>query len=205
VRRLAVLLLVVAILGGCSGGAPSKDSDGNPIASGSDWSAGKKSASRSAVPKDLLFSDDVIKAFGKDALDKYKRCGVPPTVKPGDIKNAPPGFDPNSGLPPPHNDFPLEVSMTPQKGDPGTKLTIKAMAVGQPNSLIVVIARFFDAKHHGMRAARTTDVAGRATFEGPIPKDVPRGVAYIYVSASTKQSKSALTSKKFIVTGPGCR
>lgn len=206
-RKIAVVLVLLSFLAGCGGKPQRKDSAGNVIAAGQDWSIGKKDARPKALPTPAgSFSPDAIKAFGRRAIERYYKCGVPPTLKPEQREGLPEGIDPNSGMPPPKNDFPLHVTITPTKGDPETPTRLTAVAPGQPGVRVVMVARFFDGDHHGMRAAKVGDLTGRAVFDGPVPKDAPKGLAYIYVSASIPNSKkSALKSVKFVVTGPGCR
>jgi hypothetical protein len=204
-------MVAIAFLGGwsCSKGserAERKDSAGNGIEAGQDWSAGKAGSKAGSSTGDREFSEGELRAFGREALTRYEKCGVPPTLKPEQLKSVPEGFDPYSGMPPPDNDFPLKASITPAKGDPGTITKITVVAAGQPKVRVVMVARFFDGDHHGMRAAKVADLTGRTTFEGPVPEDASKGLAYIYISASTQEEepKSALKSLKFIVTGPGC-
>ena len=121
------------------------------------------------------------------------------------MKNLPPGYNPNQPFGQPKNDFPITASISPSKGDPGTMVTVNAMAAGQANALMVLFVRFFDKAHHGMRAAKFADALGRVTFNGPIPNDAPVGVATVVVAASTNQNKSAQALTKFTVTGPGCQ
>jgi len=203
-RRLIVVLLAVAVLAtgsSCSHRSKSDtplttDQAGNPIPSGLDWSPGKPGATPAPNPYASL--------TGKTALDILRRCGVPPTLSPEQEKNFPKGVNPNQPFPKPKNDFVLEAKVTPTKGDRGTIMSIDATAVGQPNALIVVIVHYFDNKAHGAKGAEIADALGHATVKGPVPNDAPVGVATIAVSASTKQSKSAVKMLKFTVTGPGC-
>ena len=203
-RRIFVLLLGLAVLAfgsSCSHSAKSDtpvrtDEVGNPIPSGLDWSPGKAGATPAANPYANLTS--------KTALDRLKKCGVPPTLSPDQQKQFPAGVNPNQPFGAPKNDFALNASVKPAKGDRGTVMTIDVTAVGQPYALVVVVVHYFDNKSHEAKGAKFADALGHATVKGPVPNDAPVGIATIAVSASTRQNKSAVKELKFTVTGPGC-
>lgn len=207
-RVTALMLLSVLLLGACGGGANDDtaaegqssegrvDAEGNPIVSGEDWSGVGSAEGDGATPSRESA------ASGSDGGGV--ECGVP-TTTPEQGEAAPPGFDPDAPLEEPDNDFPIEATISPTRGDPGTDVTIDAVAVGQPDALLVVLARFFDDHHHGMRSAKVADVTGRAEFDGPIPGTAPVGLAKIAVSATSSDGeKTAVKVLDFVVTGPGC-
>jgi hypothetical protein len=204
-KKIGLVLIVALAFGACSSGNATKagrerpkrtDDAGHLIATGQDWSGAGNRTGDVVDPKATPLTS---------SLYKVLPCGVPPTLSPEQEKALPPNYDPYSGFPPAKNDFDIQASISPEKGDPGTRTTITATAVGRPGALIVIVARFFDGKHHGMRAAQFADALGRATLTGPIPKDAPVGIVTIAVSASTRDKKSSLETVRFIVTGPGCR
>ncbi len=209
-RGIALTLLAALLFGACGGGGANDtsavddegqagrvDAQGNPIAAGEDWS-GVGGGAESAVGT----------SGGEGPPDERTEggieCGVP-TTTPEQGEAAPPGFDPDAPLEEPDNDFPIEATISPTRGDPGTDVAIDVVAVGQPDALVVVLARFFDEHHHGMRSAKVADVTGRTSFDGPIPETAPVGLAKIAVSATSSDGEqTALKVLDFVVTGPGC-
>lgn len=209
-RRIALLMVAVYLAGACggSGGAeraddannePRVDANGNPIEAGQDWSGvgGSSRDEDNAAPVPTAPSDG---AGSSGEVD----CGVPTTTPEQAGLPAPPGFDPDEPLSDADDDFPIRATLNHDRGDRGTLLKIDVTAVGQPNALVVVLARFYDGDHHGLRGAKFTDVAGRATLEGPVPESAPFGIVKITVTASTEDGRSALEVLDFVVTGPGC-
>lgn len=155
------------------------DAFGNPLPEGLDWAAG-------ADGKESGSGD------GDGGEDDYG-CGVPPNYSPS-----------RTPLGRPENDFPAEITVQPSAGDRGSTVSIEVVAPTQPQALVVVSARFFDGKHHGVRAAKFTDLAGRVMFEGHVPHDAPVGVGLFSASVVNQQDESALVVHDFIVTSPEC-
>lgn len=211
-RRLGSIVSALAILAACGGGSGDgsatatttvrRDAVGNVIKPGQDWSGVGTERSGGGTPS----SDG---GAGADGGEQALQCEFPTTTpEQGEaIENLPPEAREHAENPfgEPANDFPIEASIKPDKGDPGTVVKIEALAVGQPNALIVILTQFSDRDHHGMRAAKFADATGRAVLEGPTPETAPPGPATVSVSATNSTTdQSALKVLEFQVTGPGC-
>lgn len=207
---VAVLLLAAACGGGGSDAADDAertartDSAGNVIEADADWSGVGDPGDASDAGEDNEENAAAAGGAGDRAEDAEPPCGVPTTTPEQSEVQAPPGFDPDAPLTEPNNDFPMEATISPSRGDPGETVKVSVVAVGQPNAMVAMLARFYDGHHHGMRAAKFADATGRAVFEGPVPESAPVGISKITVSVSNQNEQSALAVLDFVVTGPGC-
>lgn len=204
-RRLAVVLcsvLAAATFVGCG----SDGSDGRSDVEAGDGSDG--AASASGVGDGDGQARSLAAKGASTTLDPRGEgpglhCGLPTATAP----TTPDGVSPPStAFARPVNDFPLEATLKPGRGDPGDKVKL-AVTAGRPGALIIVFGAWTDGKDHGTRYSAFADVAGHSEFSFKVPAGIPPGQARIVVSANFKvadETQSAMVQETFIVTGPGC-
>lgn len=204
---MSFALALLVTLAGCGSGGSHKSALGAKSSqSGGDAAASGGAESNGSGANGVGGSKRAAASTTKTTLNPIGEgpglhCGLPTGTLPDGATS------PSTAFPPPQNDFPLVVEVKPARGDPGTKVHVHIIA-GRPKTLIVLVAKWFDGKDHGVRPALFTNEAGLADVDFTVPKEAPAGLSRIVTSAtfyvSEQHNESAIKRTDFVVTGPGC-